>query len=127
MVIPGYECITEYDEAKHMAQIARHMEQMEKHMAQMEKLHMAQIARHMEQMEKHMAQMEKLAEDNLRIGEERGEKRGEERGEKRGEERGEIRAFARLVKAGLLSVSDAAKFANMTVPEFETKMALIAE
>ena len=101
MVIPGYECITEYDEAKHMAQIARHMEQMEKH----------------------MAQMEKLAEDNLRIGEER----GEERGEKRGEERGEIRAFARLVKAGLLSVSDAAKFANMTVPEFETKMALIAE
>ena len=98
-------CITEYDEAKHMAQIARHMEQMEKH----------------------MAQMEKLAEDNLRIGEERGEKRGEERGEKRGEERGEIRAFARLVKAGLLSVSDAAKFANMTVPEFETKMALIAE
>ena len=83
-------CITEYDEAKHMAQIARHMEQ-----------------------------MEKLAEDNLRIG--------EERGEKRGEERGEIRAFARLVKAGLLSVSEAAKFANMTVPEFETKMALIAE
>ena len=75
MVIPGYECITEYDEAKHMAQ------------------------------------MEKLAEDNLRIG----------------EKRGEIRAFARLVKAGLLSVSEAAKFANMTVPEFETKMALIAE
>ena len=72
---------------------------------------------------KHMAQMEKLAEDNLRIGEERGEKRGE----KRGEERGEIRAFARLVKAGLLSVSEAAKFANMTVPEFEAKMALIAE
>ena len=74
MVIPGYECITEYDEAKHMAQ------------------------------------MEKLAEDNLKIG----------------EERGEIRAFVRLVKAGLLSVSDAAKFAHMTVSEFESKAELEA-
>ena len=105
MVIPGYECITEYDEAKHMARIARHMEQMEKH----------------------MAQMEKLAEDNLRIGEERGEKRGEERGEKRGEERGRLLMLVDLVKTGLLNVSDAAKSVNMTVPEFEAKMALIAE
>ena len=93
MVIPGYECITEYDEAKHMAQIARHMEQMEKH----------------------MAQMEKLAEDNLRIG------------EKRGEERGRLLMLVDLVKKGLLNVSDAAKSVNMTVPEFEAKMALIAE
>ena len=83
-------CITEYDEAKHMAQIARHMEQ-----------------------------MEKLAEDNLRIG--------EERGEKRGEERGRLLMLVDLVKKGLLNVSDAAKSVNMTVPEFEAKMALIAE
>ena len=81
MVIPGYECITEYDEAKHMAQVAREM-----------------------------AQMEKQAEANLKIG----------------EERGEIRAFVRLVKAGLLSVSDAAKFAHMTVSEFESKAELEA-
>ena len=86
MVIPGYECITEYNEAKHMAQIARHMEQ-----------------------------MEKLAEDNLRIG------------EKRGEERGRLLMLVDLVKKGLLNVSDAAKSVNMTVPEFEAKMALIAE
>ena len=79
MVIPGYECITEYDEAKHMAQ------------------------------------MEKLAEDNLRIGEERGE------------ERGRLLMLVDLVKKGLLNVSDAAKSVNMTVPEFEAKMALIAE
>ena len=74
MVIPGYECITEYDEARHMAQ------------------------------------MEKQAEANLKIG----------------EERGEIRAFVRLVKAGFLSVSDAAKFAHMTVSEFESKAELEA-
>ena len=83
MVIPGYECITEYDEARHMAQIAR--------------------------------QMEKLAEENLRIGEERGE------------ERGRLLMLVDLVKKGLLNVSDAAKSVNMTVPEFEAKMALIAE
>ncbi len=79
MVIPGYECITEYDEAKHMAQ------------------------------------MEKLAEENLRIG--------EERGEKRGEERGRLLMLVDLVKAGLLNVSDAAKSVNMTVPEFEAETA----
>ena len=82
MVIPGYECITEYDEARHMAQIAR--------------------------------QMEKLAEDNLRIGEERGEKRGR------------LLMLVDLVKTGLLSVSDAAKFAHMTVSEFESKAELEA-
>ena len=82
MVIPGYECITEYDEARHMAQIAR--------------------------------QMEKLAEENLRIGEERGEKRGR------------LLMLVDLVKTGLLSVSDAAKFAHMTVSEFESKAELEA-
>ena len=78
MVIPGYECITEYDEARHMAQIAREK-----------------------------ARMEKLAEDNLK--------------------KGRLLMLVDLVKTGLLSVSDAAKSANMTVSEFEAKTALIAE
>ena len=81
MVIPGYECITEYDEAKHMAQIAREK-----------------------------AQLEKLAEDNLKIG----------------EDRGRLLMLVDLVKTGLLSISDAAKFAHMTVSEFESKAELEA-
>lgn len=81
MVIPGYECITEYDEAKHMAQIAREM-----------------------------AQMEKQAEANLKIG----------------EDRGRLLMLVDLVKTGLLNVSDAAKFAHMTVSEFESKAELEA-
>ena len=91
---------------------------------------------------KHMAQMEKLAEDNLRIGEERGLKIGEERGLKIGEERGlkigeerglkigedrgRLLMLVDLVKTGLLSISDAAKFAHMTVSEFESKAELEA-
>ena len=82
MVIPGYECITEYDEARHMAQMA------------------------------------KLAEDNLKIG--------EERGLKIGEDRGRLLMLVDLVKAGFLSISDAAKFAHMTVSEFESKAELEA-
>ena len=78
MVIPGYECITEYDEARHMAQIAREK-----------------------------AQLEKLAEDNLK--------------------KGRFLMLVDLVKTGLLSVSDAAKSANMTVSEFEAKTGLKTE
>ena len=83
MVIPGYECITEYDEARHMAQ------------------------------------MEKQAEANLKIG--------EERGLKIGEDRGRLLMLVDLVKTGLLSISDAAKFAHMTVSEFESKAELEAQ
>ena len=79
MVIPGYECITEYDEAKHMAQIA--------------------------------GEMARLAQENFKEG------------FKKGFKKGYLLALLKVVKAGRLSVSEAAEFANMTVSEFEAETA----
>ena len=87
MVIPGYECITEYDEANHMEQIA------------------GEIARY--------------AQENFK----KGFKKGFREGFKRGLKKGKLLALAEVVKDGLLSVSEAAEFANMTVPEFEAETA----
>ncbi len=64
----------------------------------------------------------------LREGEARGEAIGEARGqaigEARGEARGFLRALAELVKDGILTLSDAAKRADMTVDEFQNKTGL---
>ncbi len=57
----------------------------------------------------------------LDIIEARGIKKGEERGEKRGEKRGIINTLSALVRDGILSVSDAAKRANMSVPAFKSE------
>ena len=43
------------------------------------------------------------------------EKRGEERGEKRGEKRGALKILSDLVKDGVLTISEAARRAEMTV------------
>ena len=55
-----------------------------------------------------------------------GEAIGEARGEARGEANGVLKTLISLVKDGILSVSDAAKRADMSVDEFEAKTGLKA-
>ena len=55
------------------------------------------------------------------------EKRGEERGEKRGEKRGELKGLKillGLVQDGILSLSEAAKRADMSVAAFKTAVGI---
>lgn len=51
---------------------------------------------------------------------------GEERGKAEGEVIGILKTLVELVKDGIITLSDAAKRANMTVEEFEKKSGLKA-
>ena len=51
---------------------------------------------------------------------------GKEEGRKEGREEGRLETFVELVKDGLLSVKEAARRLNMTVPEFEKAAGLKA-
>ena len=57
----------------------------------------------------------------LDIIEKRGERGGERRGEKRVEKHGVIKTLSDLVRDGILSISEAAKRADMTVADFLKK------
>ena len=60
------------------------------------------------------------------IGEAAGEARGEARGKAKGEENGFLKALTGLVKKGILTVSQAAEEANLSIAEFETKTGIKA-
>ena len=48
---------------------------------------------------------------------------GEEIGREKGEISGTLKTLIALVKDGLISVAEGAKRANLTIPEFEAKLA----
>ena len=52
-----------------------------------------------------------------------GEAKGRAEGEAKGEAKGVLMTLASLFKKGLLTLSQAAEEAGMTIPEFESKMA----
>ena len=66
----------------------------------------------------------------LKVGRKEGRKEGREEGRKEGRkegrEEGRLETFVELVKDGLLSVKEAARRVNMTVPEFEKATGLKA-
>jgi len=65
-------------------------------------------------------------EEGLKVGLKVGRKEGREEGRKEGREEGRLETFVELVKDGLLSVKEAARRLNMTVPEFEKAAGLKA-
>ena len=62
--------------------------------------------------------MDEVRNEGIAIGKSEGIAIGEAKGLAKGEAKGFIKAFVSLVKDGLLSISEAAKRANMTEAEF---------
>ena len=62
----------------------------------------------------------------LKVGRKEGREEGRKEGRKEGREEGRLETFVELVKDGLLSVKEAARRVNMTVPEFEKATGLKA-
>ena len=66
-----------------------------------------------------------IRDDARAEGEAKGRAEGEAKGRAEGEAEGITRTLFSLVKDGILTMSDAARRANMTEEEFETKAKLI--
>ena len=65
----------------------------------------------------------KITEQDIKEAVAEAEARGEARGEADGEKRGFLKALVGLVKDGLLTITQAAERANMTVEDFELQSA----
>ena len=66
------------------------------------------------------------AEKALEIKEQEGYEKGKAEGEADGEKKGTLRTLLGLVKKGLLTITQAAEQANMTVEDFELQSANLA-
>ena len=71
--------------------------------------------------------IEGIRNDARAEGRAEGREEGREEGRAEGRAEGFLNALVSLVKDGILTIPDAAQRANMTVPEFETKMTFIEQ